>query len=153
MSTPSHPSRDDDEAFRQIVEGFAEDTRDPVPRWPVSEDLREEPPAEDEPEAEPFPVQSSEPLPGWLEPAALDDEGHFVPPPPPRLPRVRLRTVGATMMLLLGFAVMLMPFQVGLDDSPPSFLLGMALTAGGAVLLIGGLRDGDDRGPDDGAVV
>jgi len=156
MSTPSHPPRDDDEAFRQIVEGFAEDARDPVPRWPVSEDLEEtpEPPTVDDPRSEPLPVPSSEPLPAWLEPAALEDEGHFVPPPPPRLPRVRLRTLGATLMLVAGFAVMLVPFQVGLDDTPPSFLLGMALAGGGAALLVAGLRDSDDdRGPDDGAVV
>jgi len=155
MSTPSHPPQDDDEAFRQIVQGFAEDAHDPVPRWPVSEDLDDTVgPVEEAPPRDALPQPSSEPLPAWLEPAALPDEGHYVPPPPPRLPRVRLRTIGATLMMLLGFAILFLPYQVGLDDTPPSLLLGMALAGGGAALLVAGLRDSDDdRGPDDGAVV
>jgi hypothetical protein len=57
-------------------------------------------------------------------------------------------------MMLVGFTILFLPYQVGLDDTPPSLLLGMALAGGGAALLVAGLRDSDDdRGPDDGAVV
>ena len=152
MTEPSHPPRDDDEAFRQIVEGFAEVTDDPVPRWPVSEDLATLDDAEEAPDA--LPRQSAEPLPAWLEPTPLEDEGHFTPPAPPRLPRIRLRTLLSTAVMLVGFAILFVPFRVGLDDSPPSLLLGMALAGGGAALLVAGIRDDDeDRGPDGGAVV
>jgi hypothetical protein len=153
MTGPSHPPRDDDEAVRQVVVGFAEVTDDPVPRGPVWEDLATLDDAEDEaPDA--LPRQSSEPLPAWLEPAPLEDEGHYTPPAPPRLPRIRLRTLFATVLMLAGFTILFLPFRVGLDDSPPSLLLGMALAGGGAALLVAGIRDDDeDRGPDGGAVV
>jgi len=161
---PSDSSRDparDDELFRQIVAGYAEETTDPVPRWPVSEDVGEgdDLAAAPEPTGPPYPllgaVPEDEALPGWVEPAALEDNGHFVPPEPPRLPRPRLRTVAATVVLLAGLAVLFLPWKLGLDDSPLSLLLGMLLTGGGAALLITGMRDapGHDDDPDGGAVV
>ncbi len=164
----------DDELFRQIVEGFSLDSEDPVPRWPVSEDLdpprhprplgstdrpshrqytdgaprrrRSDPPAD-----APAPV---EPLPSWVEPEALADEGHFEPPPAPKVPRLRLRTGIALLTLLLGLLVLFAPFQIGLDDSGISTILGLLLTGGGAGLLVAWMRDAPrDSGPDDGAVV
>ena len=149
------PGRDDDAVFRQIVAGFADSPSDAVPRWPVSEDVDFSVPetASDELVA-PREAGDGE-LPGWLEPEALPDEGHYVPPPPPRLPRLRPRTLSAIALLLLGFAVLFIPFRIGLDDSTGSMLLGMVLVAGGATLLIGSMRDapGPDDRPDDGAVV
>lgn len=160
---PSDSSRDparDDELFRQIVAGYAEESTDPVPRWPVSEDLDAEgQPAAEQPPTPAYPppgaVSEEEALPAWVEPAPIEDEGHFEPPEPPRLPRPRLRTLGATMLLLLGLAVLFFPFELGLDDSPISLLLGMLLTIGGAALLVSGMRDapGHDDDPDGGAVV
>jgi hypothetical protein len=162
MTAPQEPGRDperddDDAVYRQIVAGFGEPVSDPVPRWPVSEDV--------DPESGPTPVQADpgardlppavEELPGWLEPDALPDEGHYVPPPPPRLPRLRLRTVGGVALLLAGFAALFVPFRVGLDDTPGSLLLGILLVAGGLAVLIGSMRDapGPDDRPDGGAVV
>lgn len=147
------PDRDDDDVFRQIVAGWGDVPDDAVPRWPVSEDLSDPLPVSDEPA--PFRPAAEEGLPGWVEPEALPDEGHYEPPPPPRLPRLRLRTVGALVLLLVGFAVLFVPFRIGLDDSPGSMVLGMLLVAGGAALLIGSMRDapGPDDRPDDGAVV
>ncbi len=153
-------SPSEDELFRQIVEGFARDADDPVPRWPVSEDL--DPPARapdvprrrrhDAPEDD-GPDDGG--LPGWVEPAKLEDEGHFEPPAAPKVPRLRGRTVLALAMVLAGLAVLFTPFQVGLDDSVLSMLLGLLLTGGGAALLIAWMRDAPpaDSGPDDGAVV
>lgn len=94
-------------------------------------------------------------MPEWLEPEALEDEGHFEAPPPPKVPLPRLRTAFACLVLLLGLAVLFAPFELGLSDTPGFMLLGLALTAGGAALLVTGMRDAPptDRGPDDGAVV
>jgi hypothetical protein len=148
------PVPTDDELFQQIIEGFGHEDDDPVPRWPVAEDL-------DGPRAPPDPPRRSVPdpvpqdLPSWIEPAALEDDGHYEPPPPPKLPRLRVRTGLALLMLLLGLAVLFLPFQIGLDDSTISTLLGLVLTAGGAGLLVAWMRDAppEDRGTDDGAVV
>jgi len=158
MTAPSdrdpQNDRDDDAVFRQIVAGFSDDPGDAVPRWPVSEDVDLD---LDLTEAAPPPAPRGEQegLPGWLEPEALPDEGHYVPPPPPRLPRLKVRTVGALALVLAGFAVLFVPYRVGFDDSPGSLVLGMLLVAGGVMLLIGSMRDapGSDDRPDDGAVV
>ena len=149
----------EDELFRQIVAGFDAETTDPVPRWPVSEDAERTPP---EPAPEPTSEHRDEPaaqsgtpagLPDWVEPAALPDEGHYVPPEPPRLPRPRLRTALGVMVLVLGLAGLLVPTSVFLDDSGASLLLAMLVTATGAWLLVNALSDHHDDGPDDGAVV
>ena len=153
---PEH-ERDDDAVFRQIVAGFSDAPTDAVPRWPVSEDVGPDAPTAVEPDVleAPRPPEGDDGLPGWLEPAALPDEGHYVPPPPPRLPRLKPRTLGALALMLAGFAVLFVPFRIGLDDSTGSLLLGMLLVAGGATLLIAWMRDapGPDDRPDDGAVV
>jgi len=150
---PEH-DRDDDAVFRQIVAAFGQESTDVVPRWPVSEDL-EPGTAVDADLAVPVSRPDVDGLPGWVEPAALPDEGHYVPPTPPRLPRPKLRTVAALVLAGLGFAVLFFPYQVGFDDSPGSLVLGMLLVAGGATLLVGSMRDapGPDDRPDDGAVV
>ena len=162
----------DDELFRQIVEGFTLDSDDRVPRWPVAEDL--DPPSgptglADGPSHRPYtdgaprrrrsdpPADAPgavQPLPSWVEPEALADEGHFQPPPAPKVPRLRPRTGLALLTLLLGLLVLFAPFQIGLDDSGISTVLGLLLTGGGAGLLVAWMRDAPrDSGPEDGAVV
>ena len=149
----------DDELFRQIVAGFSTETSDPVPRWPVSEDLDLPPLPGDGPRRRRSDRASSsssdEGLPDWVEPAALEDEGHYVPPPPPKIPRPRLRTIGAVAMIVLGFAAIFAPYVLGLSDDGISLLLGLVLTVGGAAVLVFSMRDAPptDSGPDDGAVV
>lgn len=146
----------DDERFAEIVAGYEKAPEQPVSPWPVSEDVGADsatPPDVVVPlpsEAEPI-----DGLPGWLEPEALADEGHYVPPPAPKIPRLRPRTLGCVATMLLGFAVLFMPYRIGLDDSTGSLLLGLALTSGGAALLVSGMRDAPPTGsgPDDGAVV
>lgn len=150
----------DDELFRQIVAGFATETDDPVPRWPVSEDL-DSPGPDESPRrrrsdrSTPQPAAFDEPLPAWVEPDALEDEGHYEPPPPPKIPRPRLRTVGAVLMVLLGFTALFAPRALKLADDGLSLLLGLVLTVGGAAVLVYSMRDAPptDTGPDDGAVV
>jgi hypothetical protein len=145
----------DDELFRQIVAGFSAQTTDPVPRWPVSEDL-ESPPAEDAPRRRRSDSASlDEGLPSWVEPEALDDEGHYEPPPPPKIPRPRLRSIGAVLMVVLGFTAIFAPGVLQLGDDSLSLLLGLVLTVGGAAVLVFSMRDAPptDSGPDDGAVV
>lgn len=153
MTVPPDDRAREDELFRQIVAGFAEEASDPVPRWPVDEDADAVTPGP--PDAEPVvPAPPAEAgLPDWVEPTALPDEGHYVPPEPPRLPRPRLRTAAGVVVLLLGLAALLVPFRVGLDDSPGSLILAMLVTGTGAWLLVTSLRDTHDDDPDDGAVV
>ncbi|MCW2545027.1 MAG: putative rane protein [Frankiales bacterium] len=149
----------DDELFQRIVADFAKETDEPIPRWPVAEDITD--PSRAAAAVEPaapsrdLTPPAVEPLPAWLEPEALDDDGHYQPPPAPRIPIPHARTLLATAMLLLGLTVMFAPFRIGLDDSTPFLLMGLALTCGGAAMLVLGMRDAPptDSGPDDGAVV
>jgi hypothetical protein len=167
-TTPSEPPEgidpgpSDDELFRQIVAGFSSDAADQVPRWPVAEDLDAPRPAPKAPRrrrtddrAGDDDETAGDGLPGWVEPAPIEDDSHYDPPMPPKIPRPRLRTVLAGLMVLVGFAVLFAPFQIGLDDSPLSMLLGLLLATGGAALLVAWMRDAPptDSGPDDGAVV
>jgi hypothetical protein len=156
---PNDENPSDDELFRQIVAGFSSEPTDPVPRWPVSEDLDFTTASEDAPRRRRSDRELSEDdddgLPAWVEPAALEDEGHYEPPPPPKIPRPRLRTIGAVLMVVLGFASIFAPFALGLADDALSLLLGLVLTIGGAAILVFSMRDAPptDSGPDDGAVV
>ncbi len=152
---------DQDEAWRQIVEGWTQDAPEtPVPRWPVTEDLSSAPdapaaPVRRRPEPARAPDEDDDALPAWLEPEALDDDGHYVPPPPPPVPRVRRHTVGAVLCLVLGLVLVFAPNLVGQVSSTGLGLVGIALMAGGAGALVWHMRDAPpiDSGPDDGAVV
>jgi hypothetical protein len=146
----------DDELFRQIVAGFSSDTDDPVPRWPVSEDVDPSaPPSAPRRRRADRPSGDVDGLPSWVEPDALPDEGHYEPPPAPRIGRPRPRTLGAVLMIVLGFAAIFTPYVLGLSDDGLSLVLGLVLTVGGAAVLVGSMRDAPptDSGPDDGAVV
>lgn len=161
MTSPDEPGPpSDEEVFNEIVAGFGDEPTDEIPRWPVSEDLSEPPPRPRWPgparrRTDEVPEEPVAGLPDWVEPEALEDEGHFEAPPPPKVPLPRLRTVFACLVLVLGLAVLFTPFSLGLSDTPGFMLLGLALTVGGAALLVSGMRDAPptDRGPDDGAVV
>ena len=144
----------DDERFAEIVAGFGKESDDPVPRWPVAEDVSDSP-APDQASSPLAGATGEAELPGWLEPDALPDDGHFEPPPAPRVPRVRPRTALALAMLLFGLAVVFTPYQIGLDDSTGWMLIGLLLTVGGAGLLVWWMRDAPptDSDPDTGAVV
>ena len=157
--------QDPDAAWRAIVEGFDREADQPVPPWPVSEDV--DPPRR--PSAS-RPERSGEPrrrrgdddgedaaLPAWVEPEALDDEGHYEPPPPPPVPRLAPRKLAAVAGMLLGLALLFRPSLVGPFQLSPAgiFLVGLTLVLGGAATLVLLMRDAPptDSGPDDGAVV
>lgn len=141
------PSADPDEEFRRIVEAFGRDGDDPVPPWPVVEDV--EPPTRrrsDPPD---------EALPDWVEPDAIEDDGHFEPPPPPPLPRPAPPKVLAALAVLAGVLLMFAPKLLLQDRTDFVLVMGMLLTAGGAAAMVYLMRDAPptDSGPDDGAVV
>src|SRR3954470_757746 len=157
------PDDDPDEVWRQIVEAWTRDSDDPVPPWPVSEDVDEAAPRRREPadpdRPQPRRRRTDEPveeaLPAWLEPEALDDDGHYVPPPPPPVPKVRRHTVGAVVALVVGLVLTFAPELIGQVQSVGLGIVGIALMLGGAGALVWHMRDAPptDSGPDDGAVV
>ena len=155
---PTGPAAaDDDEVFRQIVAGFSLPDSAAVRPWPAVEDLPAGRP-EPSPPLRRRRTDRTEPqagLPGWVEPAALADDGHFEPPSPPPVPRVSLRTGGAVVLLVLGLVMLFGPGLLHLSDTTGVLLLGMVLTGGGAALLVWWMRDAPPTGsgPDDGAVV
>ena len=153
---------DPDEAWRQIVEGWGRESSGPVPPWPVSEDLDGSAPGPGgPPDAEPVPRRlrrrdvEEQPLPDWVEPAALEDEGHYEPPPPPPVPRISRNTVGAVVAMLAGLVLVFLPNLIGQVQSVGLGIVGIALLLGGAGALVWHMRDAPptDAGPDDGAVV
>lgn len=145
----------DDERFAEIVAGYEQEADHPIPPWPVAEDVAEGPPPAPVPAPAPLQPELDQDLPGWLEPEALEDDGHYEPPPPPKVPRVRARTAFALGLLLLGLAVLFAPYRIGVDDSTGWMIIGLALTGWGAGLLVWWMRDAPptDSGPDNGAVV
>jgi hypothetical protein len=159
LDAPSAPAAEDpDAAWRAIVEGFERSADSPVPPWPVEEDVdptpvRREPPAASPARAPLPPVEPG--LPGWVEPAPVADDGHYVPPAPPPPPRVKARTVAASAAILLGILLIFTPSLLRTAPGSGSFLLGLLLAGGGAGALVYWMRDtpGLDDGPDDGAVV
>ena len=167
LSEPA-PAPDGDEEFRRIVEGFGRETDSPVPPWPVVEDVepakRRFPgrPERAEEDISPRARRRSEreaddALPDWVEPEALDDDGHYVPPPPPPVPKLAPRKVLAVLAVLAGLALLFVPSLVDAFQISPTgvFLLAITLVLGGAAALIYLMRDAPptDTGPDDGAVV
>ncbi|MFP5219079.1 MAG: hypothetical protein ACLGIG_04990 [Actinomycetes bacterium] len=160
-AAPAAPAADDDAAWRAIVEGFERAPEQPVPPWPVEEDVDPSPPAAERPVApaeRPRRRRDDRPsadLPGWVEPDALPDDGHYVPPPPPPPPRISPRTLAALGAIVLGILLLFAPSLLDVAAGSGSYLLGMLLTAGGAGALVYWMRDapGADDGPDDGAVV
>lgn len=154
---PVAPAEDPDAAWKAIVEGFDRSADTPVPPWPVEEDVdaapsRPEPPAAPR---RPAPPAVEPGLPGWVEPAPIADEGHYVPPPPPPAPRFKPRTLAAWAAIVLGILLIFSPSLLEAAPGPGTFLLGLVLTGGGAGALVYWVRDtpGPDDAPDDGAVV
>jgi hypothetical protein len=135
-------SRDDEQVWADLVDAFHA-SPDEDPRWPPPAD-----PGLDADDPAPPSASDQDPI---RPPAAAED--HFVPPPPPPLPRgdsvSRLAWAG-----VLGAPVFLV-VAVALGWRLPSWatmLAVIALIAGFATLLTR-LRGHDPHDPDDGAVV
>lgn len=162
---------DEDELWAQIVAGFDTEVADPVPRWPVAEDVdpgdtgrkqskvtrggdgsfrvglatpgpRDWSPADEKPED--------------ADPEELDEdpEEHFVPPPPPPLPKTDLATKVAWVALLGGPLFLIAVVMLGRPIGEWTTFLAIATCGAGFVALVSRLRrDHDEDDPDDGAVV
>jgi hypothetical protein len=99
-------------------------------------------------------------LPAWLEPDAVEEEearaeSHFVPPPPPALPRVRPRTALSAFAVVLGLLLSFAPALLRQAETFGTLMAGLGLMLGGGFGLVSAVRDAPptDSGPDDGAVV
>jgi hypothetical protein len=148
----------EDAAWQAIVAGWEQSSTEPVPPWPVSEDVATEP------EAEPIAVRPG----AWVEdeplvvqeiprpPVEDDPEDHFVPPPPPPLPRLQARTKLAWLGVFFGPLYMLAHAWFGIDLFYGASLLILLAFVGGAASLIYRMKDGpgdDHFDPGDGAIV
>jgi hypothetical protein len=143
--------------WRQIVESYESETATPVPPWPVQEDSAADRPGADEkgdrrgPDDDP-PTVVVEPL--AAEPEVVDEEEeHYIPPPPPPVPRPSRQAVLGMLLIALGILLMAVPGVIDMDYQDGFLFGGIAVLAGGGVLVYR-LRDNrDEDGPDDGAVV
>ncbi|MEU8133381.1 hypothetical protein [Streptodolium elevatio] len=164
---------DEDELWAQIVAGFDTEVADPVPRWPVAEDVDNSGGAAGgrkggvtRPGDGSFRVgvvtpgprdwSPSDERPEDAEPDELDEDPdeHFVPPPPPPLPKTDLATKTAWTALLGGPLFLLAVVLLGRPIGEWTTFLAIAVCGGGFVALVSRLRqDHDEDDPDDGAVV
>lgn len=146
-------SREDDQAWADLIEAFHASPGEETARWPAAEDVADDvavDPPEHGDDALPAGTLSAGPDPPPVRP---DPDEHFVPPPPPPLPRgdrvSRLAWAG-----VLGAPVFLV-LAVALGWRLPSWLTVLAAGAlvGGFVTLVARMRGHDPHDPDDGAVV
>ncbi|HEY2834882.1 MAG TPA: hypothetical protein VGJ14_20870 [Sporichthyaceae bacterium] len=158
-TVPASMTEAEDAAWQAIVAGWEQNTTDPVPPWPVAEDV-----VAGEAQAEPAAVRpgshaDDEPLVVQEIPRppveADDPEDHFVPPPPPPLPRLEPRTKLAWLGVFLGPIYLVARAWFGIDLFYGASVLILAAFIGGAVSLIYRMKDDgrDEIDPDNGAVV
>ena len=162
---PDRPE-DVDDAFARLVAGFdaPSDTGTARP-WPEAEDVTEEsgepdevvddPPAA-EVEPQPEPARTRSPGADVLDSdATWDDEGHFVPPDPPPLPRPAPVRLAAWLGVLVGPVVMTIVAALGWRVPELVITVLVVGFVGGVVYLIATMGNGprDPYGPDNGAVV
>jgi hypothetical protein len=145
--------------WRQIVESYETETATPVPPWPVQEDSEAERAEAADGDRRPGDGDGDEPPtvvvePLAAEPAEVDEEEeHYVPPPPPPVPRPSRQAVLGLVLIALGILLMAVPGVIDMSFQDGFLFGGIAVLAGGGVLVYR-LRDNrDEDGPDDGAVV
>jgi len=149
-------------AWAGIVADFEREAVDPVPRWPVSEDVddaSDDLPSPDHPRTTSFEaLRDGRPAPAD-DPLSASDlearEDHFEPPPPPPLPSVDPVTRFAWAGVLGGPVVMVLAALAGLPLSGWVGFLALLAFMTGFVTLVARMQDRPptDSGPDDGAVV
>jgi hypothetical protein len=148
----------DDAIWASIVAAYDSSPADPVPRWPVSEDL----PTDDgspngrvvrrvgsgEPDDSPAPAPAAAPTKG--------EDDHYVPPPPPPLPTADPITRFAWAGVVGGPLFFIIADVLHMRMANWMAVLAIAAFVGGFVTLVARMKDrppSDDTGPDDGAVV
>jgi hypothetical protein len=130
---------DVDAAFAEIVadlerEGLGSSVADP-------------PPAQTEPTGWRVPDVT------WVEAVEAEEDGHFVPPEPPPLPRLRAGTLFGILLMAVGVLLLAGPQLIGLAPrvATPLSLVSLAAGIGWLVLRTRNGPPGSDR--DDGAQV
>ncbi|MYW02619.1 hypothetical protein [Streptomyces sp. SID3343] len=171
---------DDDEVWAQIVASFDNEVTDAVPRWPVAEDLDGERGERGDGERGDRPGGSSDgsykvginttpgprdyslappktpdtPKTPEIDELEEDPDEHFVPAPPPPLPKTDAATKIAWIALVGGPLYLLVSVLLGRPVGPWTSFAAFAAFTGGFVALVARMRrDRDDDDPDDGAVV
>jgi hypothetical protein len=89
----------------------------------------------------------------WDEAVEAEEEGHFVPPEPPPLPRLRAGTVFGILLLAVGVLLLAGPQLIGLAPRVATPLSLVSLAAGIGWLVLRTRRGHPDSDRDDGAQV
>lgn len=134
----TEPEQDFDAAWKQVLVSLqSSSTTDPVPPWPVSEDVDATTPESPAPSEESAYGEDAE-------------DQHFVPPPAPPVPKLRTPTLAAVVAIAIGLLLLATNF----DGGSFRVVAIIAVIAGGASL-VWNMRQGPptDSGWDDGAVV
>jgi hypothetical protein len=156
------PQSDEDEVWRQIVASFNDTAeRDSADQpWPDSENLPSEPPRRvikqpDEEERLLMEDDFADPETDSDPEQAEDDEGHYVPPQPPPLPKTDVTTKIAWLALFGGPAYLLLSAALGWHLQGWMLFTAVAAFIGGFVALVVRMGDGppSDSGWDNGAAI
>ncbi|MCS7476524.1 hypothetical protein ACFFQW_33995 [Umezawaea endophytica] len=139
---------DVDAAFAEIVASLERDGMGA--NWP-------DPPSFDEPADEPVAAgirPEGQPRVAVPEPDDEDDDEHFVPPDPPPLPRLRVGTIAALVIIVVGVVLLVVPQLFGLSTQI-SVPVALVVLCGGVGWLVMRVKPGPppDSGWDDGAVL
>ena len=88
----------------------------------------------------------------WEDAVAAEEEGHYVPPEPPPLPRLRMGTLFGVLLMVVGVLLLAGPGLIGLAPRIATPLALVSLAAGVGWLVLR-MRQGPppDAGWDDGA--
>jgi hypothetical protein len=150
---------DIDAAFAEIVAELEQDPQlaqwpdEPDPTDPAGEDSG---PAGTAGSLAPGPIEPAGPVDradaptsgprDWA--AEEEDEGHFVPPEPPPLPKPRASTIGGISLVLVGVLLLAAPGLAG-AASTVSLPLGLVAISGGIGWLLFQMRQSPPRHEDD----
>jgi hypothetical protein len=89
----------------------------------------------------------------WIDAVDAEEDGHFVPPEPPPLPRLRAGTLFGVLLLAVGVLLLAGPQLIGLAPRVATPLSLVSLAAGIGWLLLRTRRGPPDSDHDDGAQV
>jgi len=135
---------DVDAAFAEIV---ADLEREGIGSSVVEDDVPPVPPAPEEPTGWRVPDVT------WIDAVEAEEDGHFVPPEPPPLPRLRAGTLFGILLLAVGVLLLAGPQLIGLAPRVATPLSLVSLAAGIGWLVLRTRRGPPDSDRDDGAQI